>query len=112
MAQKNHFKPEWLTYNEKSGQYKLGDCIRKAEIEGRAFCSWCNALINFTSRGRVALVDHTGTAKHRRVADARRMSYSLGSFGLATANKSEADNTVCQETPTVPLGDRIMTQQV
>ena len=42
----------------------LSSIIRKVDIDGKAKCVICDKLINYSSRGKVAINDHCMTSDH------------------------------------------------
>ncbi|GFN88405.1 hypothetical protein PoB_001491100 [Plakobranchus ocellatus] len=97
---KNRFRYEWLetTVNLKSKKLSeievtLGGSIEKLDLPGKALCSFCNDVISYGGKGKIALVDHVQSAKHIARVEHRRTNYTLGG--------QYSKNT--QETPLFPL---------
>lgn len=82
---KNKFRHVWLETvvkicSKKLGtlETKLSDCIDKVDIAGKALCSYCNDVISYGGKGKVALTDHVKSEKHIRVIEHKRTNYTLG----------------------------------
>lgn len=70
---KNKFRWDWLqrtvTMKVKLGKKieeiseTLEQFIKKCDLPGKAFCIYCNDVINYGSRGCVALIDHASKVK-------------------------------------------------
>ncbi|GFO04973.1 hypothetical protein PoB_003147800 [Plakobranchus ocellatus] len=82
---KNRFRYECLetTVNLKSKKLSeievtLGDSIEKLDLPGKALCSFCNDVISYGGKGKIALVDHVQSAKHIGRVEHRRTNYTLG----------------------------------
>ncbi|GFO36923.1 hypothetical protein PoB_006342800 [Plakobranchus ocellatus] len=56
----------------------LGDSIEKLDLPGNALCSFCNDVISYGGKGKIALVDHVQSAKHIARVEHRRTNYTLG----------------------------------
>lgn len=99
---KNKFRLDWLdrkvTVKVKIGSKfdevteALGQFLKKPDVAGKAYCVYCSDLINYGSRGCVALTDHaTKVKKHADKIAIRRSNYSLGSAFFKQT--SSADTT-------------------
>ena len=76
---------------------RIGETVKKAEEPGKAFCTLCHSLINYGSRGRVALVDHITNKKHKDQVfsqhEIKKTNYTLGSFVTSTSRGSSASTS-------------------
>ena len=56
----------------------VGDSIVKVYTPGKVLCKYCNGVINYGSKGRVAIIDHLKSGKHASEVDHRQSNYTLG----------------------------------
>ena len=64
VAVKNKFRWDWL--DQKVGDVRVGDVIRKIESDGFVKCSCCSGkMVNYGSGGFNAIKKHMLTEKHR-----------------------------------------------
>ena len=82
---KNKFRFMWLedglTIKSKKGDsitICVGGSIVKVDIPGKVLCKFCNDVINYGSKGRVAIIDHLKSGKHASDVDHRKSNYTLG----------------------------------
>ena len=75
---KNKFKfmclEDSLTNKFKKGDsvtIYVGDSIVKVNIPGKVLCKYCNTAINYSSKGRVAVIDHLESGEHVSEVDHR-----------------------------------------
>lgn len=61
---KNKFRWEWLETNVE-GEI-LSTNIRKVNKEGKVKCIVCDKLVNYGSRGKVAIADHVKSDDHKK----------------------------------------------
>ena len=54
----------------------VGDSVVKVDIPGKVLCKYCNDVINYGSKGCVAIIDHLKFGKH--ASDHRQSNYTLG----------------------------------
>lgn len=100
---KNKFKWKWLekqvTISVKFHRTTqnvtetLAAFVKKVDIPGKALCIYCNDLINYGSRGCIALTEHASKVK-KHVANVaiRKSNYSLGSAFCQTSAMSGTKN--------------------
>ena len=68
--------PWWWDWVEsKSGGFFLSEFIWKLNKPGKALCLWCDAEINYASRGEKGLVTHVKSYKHRSQIKIRKTNY-------------------------------------
>ena len=65
---RNKFKFEWLSDTDCNGDL-YSAYLRKPRIPGKAFCAYCNDLVNYGSAGKRCLIDHAKTKKHASARD-------------------------------------------
>ena len=58
-------------------QHLVGDCFRKLNQAGDAFCTCCQATIRYGSSGWTALQKHATKSEHKRRLRERRTNYRL-----------------------------------
>ena len=70
---KNKFRFVWLedslTIKSKNGDSVticVGDSIVEVDIPGKVLCKYCNDVINYGSKGCVAIIDHLKSGKNPR----------------------------------------------
>ena len=56
----------------------VGDSIVKVDTPGKVLCKYCNGVINYGSKGRVAIIDHLKSGKHASEVDHRQSNYTFG----------------------------------
>ena len=56
----------------------VGDSIVKVDNPGKVLCKYCNDVINYGSKGRVAIIDHLKFGKHASEVDHRQSNYTFG----------------------------------
>lgn len=121
---KNKFRWAWLeksvTLSVKIGKKTeevtelLRDYVGKCDVAGKAQCLYCSELINYGSRGCIALIEHAKGKKHCEKVAIRRTNYSLGSaFKLSVGSEVKETLVVpafaatsSKSKPLVPLADR------
>ena len=62
-------------------KYTLGECIRKIDVAGIAWCLWCEDKISYGSNGKKHLVNHCSTDKHLDILKVRVTNYQIGGVG-------------------------------
>ena len=45
-------------------KYKIGECIKKIDVPGTAWCMWCEDKISYANNGKKHLMRHCVTDKH------------------------------------------------
>ena len=50
----------------------VGDSMVKVDTPGKVLCKYCNGVINYGSKGRVAIIDHVKFGKHASEVDHRQ----------------------------------------
>ena len=45
-------------------KHKIGDCIKKIDVPGTAWCMWCEHKISFANKGKKHLMRYCVTDKH------------------------------------------------
>ena len=75
---KNKFRFMWLEdsltiKSKKSDSVTIcvGDSVVKVDIPGKVLCKYCNDVINYGSKGRIAIIDHLKSGKHASEVDHR-----------------------------------------
>ncbi|KAG1690681.1 DNA repair protein RAD50 [Nymphon striatum] len=110
---KNRFNWAWLEHavsislDLKVVEPKLGHCIGKIDVSGKTVCHWCGHLINYSLHGRVALMGHVESAKHKKQLKPRWTNYSLESFSSIRVTTTETSVGASL----VPVGDRVSQMQ-
>lgn len=115
---KNKFNWRWLEHNISVTvdgsvvQCKLGECIAKVDVPGKAECTWCKDIINYGSRGRVALSAHIESGKHKHQLKLRQTNYNIGRY----TDKTEVTTSTSDSEPTFAsrptVGERVSQMQV
>eukprot|EP00745_Piridium_sociabile_P031851 TRINITY_DN52985_c0_g2_i1.p3 TRINITY_DN52985_c0_g2~~TRINITY_DN52985_c0_g2_i1.p3 ORF type:complete len:114 (+),score=21.14 TRINITY_DN52985_c0_g2_i1:261-602(+) len=72
---KNKWRWEWT--EEKVDKELIGEFIRKVEAQGIAYCLICRKEINYSKRGKVALVDHIKCRNHKTGIESRKTNTTL-----------------------------------
>ena len=57
----------------------VGDSIVKVDTPGKVLCKYCYGVINYCSKGRVAIIDHLKSGKHASEIDHRQSNYTFES---------------------------------
>jgi hypothetical protein len=79
---KNKFRWDWLSeeveskslFRGKTLKGKIGDCIRKVDVAGRAQCTWCNDVINYEAAGKkVSVFVYTSSGDLRKILNKNYM---------------------------------------
>ena len=45
-------------------KHKIGDCIKKIDVPGTAWCMWCEHKISFANKGKKHFMQYCVTDKH------------------------------------------------
>ena len=61
-------------------KYKIGDCIKKFDIPGTAWCMWCEHKISFANKGK-NLMRYCVTDKHLEGLKVRITNYQIRVVG-------------------------------
>ena len=72
--------------------YKLGDCIKKVDVEGSAWCIFCNERVNYGGRGKKQLKVHCDSNRHVSAAKARLNQTQLNCSGPKTVDKNQKES--------------------
>ena len=56
----------WSWIDREIDGRRIGDVIRKMEDKGKCYCDGCKKVINFGSRGWIAIADHVGRKGHKK----------------------------------------------
>ncbi len=80
-------KWNWAWLERSCGDIILDVFIRKLPAPGKAFCLWCESVINYSASGVKALTSHAASVKHRQQTETRKSNYRLtGWFFLNRQN--------------------------
>ena len=75
---KNSFWWVWLEEKDQNGQF-LSEYIRKVNIPGKALCTYCNSLLNYSSGGKKGIKNHSQNKKHEQMVNLRKTNTTLPS---------------------------------
>nr|XP_045597607.1 protein bric-a-brac 1-like isoform X5 [Procambarus clarkii] len=82
----NKFRWDWLerevpiTIHQKKICYKVGNFISKVNIGGKCWCWTCKELLDYASRGRIAIEKHVQSKKHALNSESSWDTYKLMTF--------------------------------
>lgn len=93
---KNKFRWDWLNIEDKLNE-KINFWCRKVDIPGTVYCTACNTSIKYCNEGLKSLLNHSGTAVHKK----RRESVKNSQLLFSTDNFYQND-----ESRTVDLQSR------
>ena len=75
---KNSFRWVWLEEKDQNGQF-LSEYIRKVNIPGKALCTYCNSLLNYSSGGKKDIKNHSKNKKHVQMVNLCKTNAKLPS---------------------------------
>ncbi|XP_069960576.1 zinc finger and BTB domain-containing protein 9 isoform X5 [Cherax quadricarinatus] len=99
----NKFRWDWLereipiTINQNKVYYKVGEFISKVNIGGKCWCWTCRELLDYASRGRIAIEKHVQSKKHAQNSESSWDGYKLMTFtedGKLFASSTSASFTL------------------
>ena len=73
---KNSFR--WLEEKDQNGQF-ISEYIRKVNIPGKALCTYCNFLLNYSNGRKKDIKNHSRNKKHVQMINIRKTNTTLPS---------------------------------
>ena len=69
---KNSFRWVWLEEKYQNEQFP-SEYIRKVNIPGKALCTYCNSLLNYSSGGKKDIKNHSKNKKYVQMVNLRKI---------------------------------------
>lgn len=106
------FRDDWLDLEDKN-KAKISEWCQKGNYDYSAYCSLCQASINIGNSGKIQLLQHSGTAKHKKLYFARKdTSQTRFVFGAGKEVSLETPATSLKKPWTLNPEDKISKSEI